>query len=89
MFADLESAQIELGISSFGVSTTTMEEIFCMAMTLRLAKLAPNASDQPSLKIDLSPFGGLDGDAFILVPNRTGRLITDELDMSEYDLLVL
>ncbi|RCN44475.1 hypothetical protein ANCCAN_09542 [Ancylostoma caninum] len=167
MFADLESAQTDLGISSFGVATTTMEEVFLrvdnlaqqrynqqhednaletkeldgsnlmllrmivpnpltglpyylqhfeamfikrtiyfyrnwivflsnllapivyMAMTVRLSELTPNASDQPVLKIDFSLFDGLDGDAFILVSNRTGLQIKDELDISEYDLLML
>ncbi|EYC42026.1 hypothetical protein Y032_0546g3256 [Ancylostoma ceylanicum] len=158
MFADLESAQTELGISSFGVSTSTMEEVFLrvndlaqhrfsqqhehdtvgikeldendptllriiapnrlrglpyhwqhfeamfikkaiyfyrnwimslsyllvpivyMALAAKTTTLTPSASEQPSLKIDFSPFSGLDSHVFILVSNNT--------DISEYGPLM-
>ncbi|KAL6725956.1 hypothetical protein Aduo_007973 [Ancylostoma duodenale] len=159
MFADLESVQSSLRISSFGVSITTMEEVFLkvgdlaqerfnqehtedavevkeleendpILQTLRVTRrltglpyywqhveamfikrtiyfyrkwimffinllfpiaymalmvwtttLVPSPTEQPSLKIDLSPFGGSSGDSFILVSNATDPRISDGVDL--------
>ncbi|VDM62451.1 unnamed protein product [Angiostrongylus costaricensis] len=146
MFAKLEKIQGKLGISSFGMSVTTMEEVFLkektsskfsnifqitkdkfssfvdfyvfsglkvarhltgfpyywqqveamfikrtiyfyrkwimflinllfpilyMALMVWTTKLVPSPTAQPSLKIDLLPFGGSNGDGYLIISNRT------------------
>ncbi|XP_008580260.1 PREDICTED: ATP-binding cassette sub-family A member 3-like, partial [Galeopterus variegatus] len=45
LFTDLELRQTELGISSFGVSVTTMEDVF-----IRVCVLADSSTDIPNIK---------------------------------------
>ncbi|XGW15123.1 hypothetical protein V3C99_000981 [Haemonchus contortus] len=159
MFADLESAQHSLGISSYGMSITTMEEVFLrvgdlaqerlnqengeenletpelendpflaqlrvtqrlkglpyycqqveamfikrtiffyrkwitfvmnllfpilyMALMVWTTGFVPSPTEQPSLKIDMSPFGGKSGNGYVLCSNHTDRRINDGFDLS-------
>ncbi|KAE9414291.1 hypothetical protein Angca_002832, partial [Angiostrongylus cantonensis] len=162
MFAKLEKTQEKLGISSFGMSVTTMEEVFLkvgeiaeerlnhenadnvvetkelqdddpiirslkvtrhltgfpyywqhveamfikraiyfyrkwimflinllfpilyMALMVWTTKLVPSPTAQPSLKIDLSPFGGSNGDGYLISSNRTDSRIVEEFNLTEY-----
>ncbi|KIH44938.1 hypothetical protein ANCDUO_25027 [Ancylostoma duodenale] len=58
-----------------------------MALMVWTTTLVPSPTEQPSLKIDLSPFGGSSGDSFILVSNATDPKVTDGVDLKRYDKL--
>ncbi|WKY01593.1 hypothetical protein Q1695_015531 [Nippostrongylus brasiliensis] len=160
MFAELEKAQHSLGISSFGMSISTMEEVFLkvgdiaqerfnashedtietaelgeddpfvaklkatrrltgfsyywqhveamfikrviyfyrkwttfalnilfpiayMALMVWTTTLVPSPTEQPSLKIDLTPFGGSSGDGYMLSSNSSDGRIHDSLDLNK------
>ncbi|VDM81142.1 unnamed protein product [Strongylus vulgaris] len=161
MFANLEEIQADLGISSFGMSVTTMEEVFLkvgilaqerfnqenaddavetteldendpvlqklkvtrrlsgipyywqhaeamfikrtiyfyrkwimfmltlwfpiiyMALMVWTTTMVPGPKEQPSLKIDLTPFGGSSGDAFVLISNMTDTRFADGTDLRQ------
>ncbi|VDL85104.1 unnamed protein product [Nippostrongylus brasiliensis] len=60
-----------------------MLQIAYMALMVWTTTLVPSPTEQPSLKIDLTPFGGSSGDGYMLSSNSSDGRIHDSLDLNK------